>query len=227
MGVVAEAAIPTSSSLSTTTQDFEPTPGFNSAGLIVNMDYKNFVWENILSSFEYQNLPINIATSSGLLGNTTNAVNSSSSQFLYQYKGYEYKSKMTLTLPQGSSYVLKGAYVKNTDAPNDMNVGYSVRNEINVFFSRKFTLTPIYQFFQIQSDSVVAAYNTPGYETNRVGYKTGIEMTFSNLFKVGALGGERNPLFFSPTQTHERTFELYLETLDLNLIGSRREVIRE
>jgi hypothetical protein len=211
-GGFAQAAVPTSASLTTNSKEFEPTPSFNSGGVVLGLRSKSISWKNQLSLFEYRNLPMNVATRSGLLGNTVLVTNTTDAEFAYGYKGFEAISSLDTTFSARWSLRLSAAFVKNTEAPTEKSQASLIRIAPLYQINSKTGVSPFFQGFRIEPDSVVAYYNDDRLESNRVGYRTGLTLSFTNNFAITVAGGERALVFENPAQSRERFFDLGLET---------------
>jgi hypothetical protein len=215
-GLTLESAIPTSSSLSTQTKEFEKTPGFNSASVLLSVNSPSFQSRLRLGAYEFQSLPQSVAQKAGYLGNTTATPNGNSSLFEFDggYQG-------TFASFQGETWVHRSLrlsafaeWVKNSRAADGLNQG--IRSEISAELraGSKLSVIPSYEFFRIDPDATVSSYNGSWLNTNRIGYLAGLGFSFRNKMKISLNGGERDVLFLSPAQQRERTWNLKLETSD-------------
>ncbi len=210
----AQAAVPTSASLTTNSREFEATPSFNSAGLVAGIHSADLEWHNQVALFEYKNLPMNIATSSGLLGNTVQVTNSTDAQFIYDYKGVEIQTD--LATRWGRRWLTKAIFagLQNGAAPKGYNTGAMGQLEATYQMNSQLSLSPFAQSFRVEPDASVAAYSSNLWHANTVGYRGGLKSQFSQRFSLTAAGGERAPIYENPAQSKERFIELTLETLD-------------
>jgi hypothetical protein len=106
--------------------------------------------------------------------------------------------------------------VKNAGAPSEMSQGYTVFTKADLWFGAV-KWSPSFEYFNVQPDASVAYYSSPIYQTNRVGYETGLSLQYKKIFRFSMSGGERDVLFESTSQSRERFFSLSLETLDAPL----------
>lgn len=213
-GIKGESAIPTSASLSTETQDLEKTPSFTSGSIYLTLQ-KSVVEGSLQAGiYEYQDLPMTVATKSALLGNTTTATSGKDSIFTYGYKGPFAKANLTAHIGKYVSLNGLGEWVQNESAPTEFNQGARSKFSADVLLPRRLILSPFYEYYRIEPDAVVAQYN--GYlTTNRVGYDAGLSVTYKKILRITASGGERGVLYETPNQNQERTWTLKLETLDV------------
>lgn len=217
-GLRGETGIATTRSLSTNTKEFEPTPTFSSGGVFANLNFDGFQWENSVSYFQFKNLPMSVATDSGLMGNTVNNTNGTDFTFKYEYQGIEYATKAKARFTTSLEYEIKGAFIRNNQAPSKLNQAYWISNGINIYASKNLMLTPTYEYFLAEPDAFVAAYSSENFTTNRAGYKAGLSLTMMKNFKISARGGERDVLYITPLQSRETIYEIQLETLDAPLL---------
>jgi hypothetical protein len=214
-GLHSEAAIVTASSLSTQTQNFEKTPTFQSHLLFLKLQKTVMEAQLLGGVFEFENLPMSVATKSGLFGNTTDSTTALDSVFRYAYKGSlasgNFKANFSRTFASG----IKTAWVQNREAPQSQNQGSVVEAYADLDLSRNFQISPFYDYFRVESDATVASFNNEGLNTNRVGYSAGFRMSLQKMVKLTLSGGERDVLLLSPTQARERTWNLRLETFDV------------
>lgn len=216
VGALAETAIATSSSLSTQTKEAEKTPTFNSAGVFAKAKYSAFEGGLSVQAWQFDNLPMSLATESGLAGNTTRAVTGGTDQvFVYNYKGIEAFGNAKVRFNNRIALGLQGAYVKNDEAPQGLNQGTWSRAFADYHITRNWMITPAYEFFRIEPDAAVAGYNSSYHYTNAVGYRAGLGVEFKRTVRVSVHSGEKDVMFITPSQQRERFWNLKLETLDV------------
>ena len=216
-GIYAEAAVPTSSSLTTNSKDFEKTPSFTAAGLRGKLNAQGWTLKARANYFEYRDLPTTVATDSSVLGNSSSTNSqSASNEFLYDYHGLESGLSTRLDVNRNLGFEVEGNYIQNQAAPTGLNQGYNAKAKMDIW-TRQLKWTPSFEYFDLQPDSAVAYYNSSDYQTNRVGYLAGIALQYHKMFKVEFKGGERDVAFETATQSRERFFSLTLETLNANL----------
>ena len=215
-GVNAETAIATSNSLTTQTKEFEKTPTFNSGGVFLKLQKTVVEAELSAQLWQFANLPMSLATTSGLLGNSVTSRNGGiDSEFIYQYKGYEASGKINANLGTKVNVGGWAAWVRNSEAPTNLNQGMWGQAFVDIFFSKNWMITPSYEYFRIEPDAAVAAYNSDTLFTNCVGYRGGLAVEYKKTVRVSMTSGERDAVYFSPFQQREKIWTLKLETLDV------------
>lgn len=216
LALAAETAIPTSSSLSTQTREFEKTPGYNSAVLAANAKSSRFEGLLRVGAYEFQNLPQSVAQKSAYLGNSTRSRTGDSSLFEFANEFQGTFASLQASIQAGSALKLSALaeWVKNSKAAEGFNQGSRSEISADLRVSSNLILIPSYEFFRIEPDAAVASYNGISLNTNRIGYQAGIGFSFKNTMKVILNGGERDVLFLSPLQQRERTWNFKLETSD-------------
>lgn len=218
VGALAESAIATSSSLSTQTKEAEKTPTFNSAGIFGKAE-STYVDANLsVMMWQFENLPMSLATQSSFAGNTGTPVGGTTDKiFTYQYKGIEAFGKLKFKFNNRIALGLNAAFVRNDQAPSELNQGTWARGFVEYYVNRTWMVTPAYEFFRIEPDAAVAAYNSDLHYTNTVGYRAGLGVEYRKTVRVSIHGGEKDVLYITPTQQRERFWNLKLETLDVAL----------
>lgn len=209
-------AVPSSATLTNNSQDYDKTPAFQSAA--VRLRYMRPLFDGYLQlgQFRYRDLPLNVSTDSTFLGNTPlGPDNSPQTEFRYQFSGIEARLVAGIQLNSRWSYRLHSALVQNREAPSGLNQGYLLSNQVEYVLSGDWTLAPTFSYFRVEPDTSVANYNDPMTTTNRIGYATGMTFHYQRIFKVGALGGEREVVFQKTSQARERFVNLTLETFDV------------
>lgn len=215
-GAYLESGIPTSSSMTTNTKEFEPTPTFAAGGAQLNYKSSLLKIKNQIGLYEFKNLPQSVATASGLLGNTVIQTNNTDSSFVYEYKVLEAIAEIELGL--SPRFSLQGYLTgsKNSAAPSGLNQGLLAIIGIDYKWTSTFAINPFLQYFRIEPDAAVAIYADNRLNTNRIGYKTGSKFEFAQKFNLLFAAGERGLVFDSATQSKERFYELGLETTYAN-----------
>lgn len=219
-GVRGQSAIATSSSLSTETEDLEPTPTFSSAGIFAEVNNTTLKSRLRINAFQFRNLPRSMATLSVLRGNTAideSEENLTESEFKYQFQGFEASWDLSFNLTRSIRPQVQVAGVQNQKAPKGQNTGTSIRSGVEIFPSESFSFTPFYQFSRIESDAAVSGYASTLFETNRIGYSAGCEIQIQKTLNLTLAGGERDVLIESPSQFRERFWKIGLETFNVAL----------
>jgi len=214
-GIKGESAIPTSSSLSTQTKEFEKTPSYNSGSLFFDLQRTAVEGSGQVGVYQYQNLPTSIATKSGLKGNSTEPTSGTDSIFKYDYQGTFARGKFKTHLGKYLSLLTLGEWAQNQKAPSGYNQAVRAKTGAELNISSRFQLTPFYEYFRIEPDAIVSHYNGDWLNSNRLGYSAGLEMAYRKTLKISLQTGERDVVYESPTQHRERTWLLTLETFDV------------
>lgn len=215
-GLQGETAIPTSSSLSTQTSEFEKTPSYNSGSLFIRLQKTLIEGSAQIGMYQYQNIPSSVATKAGLNGNSTTPTSSGNeSVFIYQYQGAFAKADFKTHLGKYIRLLTLGEWAKNDRAPREYNQALRSRTGAEFDLSSSFQVTPYYEYFRIEPDAVISSYNGSWLNTNRVGYNAGLEMAYKKTLKISIFAGERDVVFETPFQQRERTWYVTLETFDV------------
>lgn len=214
-GMQAETAIVTSTSLSTEKTASEKTPTFQSSGLILKK--QNGVLEGTLKAYvyEFNDLPSSVAASSANVGNSTTQIGTNPKAFVYEYRGYLAHGWIKANLNKSWALNLTSSWVKNNEAPEGYNQGTVTKFFIDADVSDSLRISPYYTFFRMEPDATVASLNDGRYNTNRVGYLTGLAFNYQKSVKVTLQGGERDVVYVNSAQQRERTWALRLETVNV------------
>lgn len=215
--VEVEYAIPTSSSLSTQTKDFEKTPEFSSVAIGFETKSIYFSGTYNLGSFEFSNIPSATATKSALRGNSTRPTAGRDSEFIYAYSGYYLNSESELRIFKGNYLGLDFDYLVNSKVESSLGQGSDATAYWKLIWNKNFTYKPFYQYFKIDSDATIAAYNHPIYSTNRQGFRAGLEMIFKSKLSFSASYGEKDALIENPHVQRDNFIFLNLETTDVEI----------
>lgn len=213
----AEYAIPTSSSLSTQTKDFEKTPQYTSLILGFETNSNAFSGTYSLGTFAFENIPGKTATSSSLRGNTTRPTSGRDSEFKFEYAGYFLATKSEFAVFKNNYLGLRADYLANDRVDSNLGQAFDVRGHWKLIWNKTYTFTPFYQFFRVDSDATIAAYNWSLYNTNRQGYRSGLEVQFKQKLSVSASFGEKDAIIESPFIQRDNFFMLTLETSDVEI----------
>lgn len=213
-GLFAEAAVPTSSSLTTNSRDYERTPSFTAGGLRARWKERGFSVGSRLAFFEYKNLPTGVATDSAVLGNTPALIDQTPfNEFAHEYRGLEGGANLRWEPTRSLGFEVGADGARNEAAPSGLNQAYVARGQVDLW-TGPVKWSPRAEYFRVEPDAVVAYYNDWAYQANRVGYSGGLEIQYKRLFRTRFSGGERDVLFENTTQSRERFIAFSLETLD-------------
>lgn len=215
--LVGQTAVPTSSSLTTNSRDFEKTPSFTSGGVKSQAKLGAFTLKARAMYFEFRDLPTGIATDAAVLGNTTvQGPAAGISEFAYDYRGTEGGLGARLDFNKSFGLEIDASGIKNDGAPSELSQGYTVFTKADLWVG-SVKWSPSFEYFNVQPDASVAYYSSSSYQTNRVGYETGLALQYKKIFRLSLSGGERDVLFETPSQSRERFFSLSMETVDAPL----------
>jgi hypothetical protein len=214
--VSAIAAVPSSATLTNNSQDYDKTPSFNSVALRMRYQGRRFDAMAQVGQFQFKDLPLNVSTDSTFLGNTPLGADASpQNEFRYKFMGQEARLGAGVKINRRLSYRFQSALIRNAEAPADLATGYLLGNSLEYIVSGNWTLAPSFSYFRVEPDATVANYNDAMTTTNRIGYAAGMGFHYRDVFKIGALGGEREVVFLKTSQARERFMNLTLETFDV------------
>lgn len=214
LSVTAETAIPTSRSLSTNTKELEKTPSLNSAGFKVQWKKaQNFGLSLNGAYFSYNNLPSTVAQGSGLLGNFIVPVSESHYEFLYEHRGYQAGLETQLPVSRHLNVKLGADYIRNTEVPEELGVGYKLFSEARLGLKRNIDLILRTEYFSMAPEAAVSFFNYRWYETNRNGYSAETSLAFNKeRFEIGVRYIDSEIMYQNTTQSREKTWFIMLET---------------
>jgi hypothetical protein len=219
LGLLGEAGVPTSASLTTQTDDQESTPSFQSAGAFLGFKGRRVKAELAADYFSFNNLPASVALQSGLLGNTVltpnGQANSTDNTFSYHYRGLESFGRLQVVLANYWRAHLNGVVIANSGAPSGANQASLIETSVDWIAAHDIMLSPGYTYYRVESDAVVAAYNDSQFMPNMAGYLGFLTLQYRKSFRLSIAAGERNPLVENPNQYHEHLWNLKLELLNV------------
>lgn len=211
---VVETAIPTSTSMSTNTNQIEATPSINTAALKLNwMASRRLNWKNSVGYFAYANLPSAVAKDSLFLGNDVNQITSADYKFVYEFQGIEASSTFSFPVLTALDMYVGGEYLRNDKAPSDTNSAskYLVGGELTM--NKDFALSLETSYFSVAPNAAVAYFNARGYETNRVGYAVESYLSFKQQgFRVGLKYTDADLMYVEKDQSRRKSLMIKLET---------------
>jgi hypothetical protein len=167
----AQAAIPTSRTLSTrTTTGKENTPALFTEKAVVGWNEKGGARALFrVTHFQFQNLTHGMAQDSRFYGNQIAGIGAAS-VFIYQYEGFEAGPDFLLPLGDRFSAGLGGSFLNNSKAPSNRNQGLYAYADLT-YRGEKFSLRPRIEWFRNEADSAPAFYSSPEFgHNNRRGY---------------------------------------------------------
>lgn len=214
-----ESAIPTSTSLSTSSKELESTPSLNSAMLKTSWETKaKFEGKISLGYFAYNNLPSTIAQKSGLLGNEINKISDANYAFSYKYEGFELATELQIPVSSNIDLITGAEYLVNQKAPAKINQATTYFGRASFHVSKSKDLIIGGSYFTIAPESAVSYFNASAYETNRVGYSAETSFAFKKEgYSFGLRYSDAEVLYSNAIQSREKTLLIKLETFYANL----------
>ncbi len=209
-------AIPTSSSFEADRNEEEKVPGLRTYGLEAAVKpVKWLLMTANLNQFTFFNLPSIVAFRSNRLGNSVIGTDPSESLFRYQFEGTSYTGGMTLRYHKHVTQNLKAMVIENLEAPGDRRRSQSAYTSLTFDF-RNFSITPKYERFFAESDSVPAFYSAFEYGgANRDGEMVGLDLHFKKLgVKVKAQYVQAREIEDLPLQNDVNIYSMHLEFSD-------------
>lgn len=175
--LLVQAAVPTSTGLATNSSELQSSSSLLSAtaNLSINVT-DNFNSQMSYSHFSFNDLTSASAFDSAYRGNTVSKLGAGSYNFVYGYQGDELilKAKYTGNLLDINA---KAGVIKNSSAPEQMNLGYFISLEPGFRVGDKNLVRFIVSGFRVEADAMVAVFSDSTFgRTNRVGTRVGIAM---------------------------------------------------
>jgi hypothetical protein len=167
-----------------------------------------------LNYFEFKNLPGSLADSSksnGSLVNSTGPADKLVYSFVNRFLGYDTMLALSYEFNPTFKYSFTGKYVYNQAAPQDVNDGYILTNELTYTAKKDLALIPTYEIYQIEPDAAVSGLNDGVFNTNRTGYIAGLRIKYKNLTS-SFRAGEREATYLSANQLTEKVYKIEFET---------------
>ncbi len=174
----AQAAVPTSSGLATSTTEFESSSSLLSGAIFLKSNWTN----NLSTQFSYAHFKFNHLSSAAAYdslqrGNTVIKFNSSAGSYVYKYAGDEFQLNSNYNFSDSFEMKLKASFIKNNLAPTDLNQGYYISISPIFKISPTYSMGPIVEHYHVQSDGMVAVFSDTTFgRTNRDGYRYGINL---------------------------------------------------
>lgn len=213
-GFAVESAIPTSTSLSTNTNELEATPSLNTASFRLNFgSRKTFHWKNTFSYFAYSNLPSAVAKDSNYLGNEVIQVTASDYHFAYQFQGLEARSVGIFPIAQAFDLKLGAEYLQNQKAPSDLNSAYQIGAGGDIHINKDYDLSGFFSYYSVAPEAAVSYFNAKEFETNRIGYAAEGFLSFlKDGFRLGLRYSDAEVMFNDRDQSRQKSIFVKLET---------------
>lgn len=214
-----ESAIPTSTSLSTSSKELEATPSLNSAMIKTSWESDSQVEAKIsLGYFAYNNIPSTIAQKSSLLGNEINKISEANFAFVYKFEGIEAATELQIPLSSYIDLIAGAEYLINQKAPSDLNKATVYFSRVSIHLSKNKDFILGGSYFTVAPESAVSYFNASAYETNRIGYSSEASLAFKKEgFSLGLKYTDAEVMYSNAFQSREKTLLLKLETFYANL----------
>lgn len=213
VGLVAQNAIPTTSSLASNTGEKEKTPSLTTASLKGNYKSDSFGLRLHAGFFQWENIPTSVAQKSYGLGNSVEVISDSEGRWQYKYSGLD--TKIESNIEFGATSVRFGVdYLKNNKAPARLNTAYQLWGILNYQFDPNLNAQLLVSRFRVESDATLA-YFAPGrfFNTNRNGQSFEGKIAFpKDGYNLALRFTEADVISEHPIQLKERNLILKLET---------------
>lgn len=209
-----QAAMPTTTSLASQTEENETTPSLNTAAVRLQYNQQG-AWGLAakIGYFQWQNIPKMVAAKSATIGNSVNLINDSEGTWLYDYKGQDAQLEGRLNLTW-LIFQFGADYLKNESAPQNKNTAINTYLNTTLIANEDLHFLLNLNRFRIESDATIAYFSSSRYfNTNRNGYA--IEGAFENSragYQVGLRFTEADSIYLNNWQLKERQIVLKLET---------------
>lgn len=191
----AQAAIPTSRTLSTRSTGKEPTPLLYTQKLIAG--WRSNETQELATfratHFQYQNLTRGAAQDSRFYGNTVGGIGAAS-RFAYRFEGFELGPD--LALRAGSQVLLTAgaSYLQNRSGPAHANRGAYAYAGFT-YAANAFSLRPRVEWYRNEADSAPAFYNSAEFgHNNRKGLGASLRLELPKTGLNFELKGRRSRL---------------------------------
>ena len=212
-----ESAIPTSSSINNNSNDLNTVPSLNTAGVGLDLGKKNdsFSAHARVGYYQFADLPYSIMTASALLGNTGTQTSGSDYTLTHKYSGLEALVSGRLNIYKFYGDIFAEG-LKNNEAPSGYNQGWMAVGGVGYNFTKNFAVEPFYEFFYIEPDATVAAYNDSWINTNQNGSLVGLEFVVSKVYHLQVAYEDRLPVYVNPSQPAEQIGILRIRSDDMS-----------
>jgi hypothetical protein len=214
--LVAEQAIPTSTTLSTESVDNESTPSFMAQTLILKSEplagLALKVWAN---HYAYSGLPSSVASKSVPWGNSVHDDGPNTSKFQFQFDGFSGGASSKIKLTRGLDWLVSTEIVDNTSAPGDVGMAQVTDTSLDIALPKDINIIPKGGIFFIESD-IAPAYYLSAFngETNRSGWFASLESVFKpQKFKARLDYVNSDVINSTLLQTKAQSIMLTIETL--------------
>jgi len=206
----AQAAVPASSGLATTSTELESSASLYSASAFIKSSWTNIFSTTLsFSRFGFSKLSSAAATESINRGNTVVSPSVSSKAFVYKYEGNEitfggdYKGELLV-------FNFLTSFIKNDSAPKKLNQGYFFSISPGYVYSTKNILRPVFDHYHVEGDAMVAAYSDTTYgRTNRDGYRYGLALE-NEKYRIVFIYADSKLIQENPFQSADKAYFINL-----------------
>lgn len=206
----AQAAVPASSGLASTSSELESSASLYSATAFFNSKWSEIFSTTLsVSRFGFNKLSSSAATDSVYRGNTVENLTVSTKAFVYKYEGNEIAAGADL---RGEAYTFHflSSYIKNDSAPKNQNSGYFVSVSPGLVLAGKDVVRPVFEHYHVEADAMVAAYSDTTYgRTNRDGYRYGIAYD-NQRYSLSFIYATSKLIQTTPFQSADKTYFINL-----------------
>ncbi len=217
VGVMAQQAIPASSSLSTRTVEKEPMPSFfTETAMFAYSPVKAVIVKGRGGRFTFNDLPSQVAFESYAQGNLVDADVPQSARFEHEFSGWTYGGEISAKLTSKLSVAVGADALTNEKAPSEYADGLLSFGEAKFQVTKSWSAIPRFEYFRNERHSSPAFYNSADYgHNNRHGYSYEVRvqspsegMAFKAKYTDSRLIEE------DPLQANSQIMMLYLELSD-------------
>lgn len=216
LDLIAQAAIPTSTTLKTQTADKEPTPLYMTQSLTLKA--KPFeIWQikTTVLHFKFENLPSLVAFNSVNYGNTILDLGPSTSAYAFHFDGWLVGGDSKLRLSRGVEWMMGSHVIENLNAPSSYRLAQWVETSLAFALPEDINFIPKFATFFAESDVAPGFYNSSDVgHNNRAGWAASTDFEFKKQkFKVGATYSDAAVINPTAYQTHQQFIQLRFESL--------------
>jgi|GEM_PF-5876423 len=213
--LIAQAAVPTSTNISTKARDEEATPSMVSAAIGASAKLSVFELSAKVSGYQFTNLPSATAKAANDGGNSiVTRVGSKPDEVLYGFKtgirGMDGSLDVVTNIGKSLKFNLGGSYSKNLEAGEGLGVGTSASTSLEIAVSDDLVIEPNYSRYKVEPDVTVAQYSFVG--VNKMGYDLGINFKIAKLFVVKLGSSEVDMVYLKSDQYYGRSYGVAIET---------------
>ncbi len=213
--VRAQAAIPASSGLASTSTELESSASIYSASAFIKSNWSNLFTTTLsFSRFGFSKLSSAAASESINRGNTVVSPSVSTKAFVYKYEGNEitfggdFKGELLV-------FNFLTSFIKNDSAPKKLNQGYFFSISPGYVYSSNNILRPLFEHYRVEADAMVAAYSDTTYgRTNRDGYRYGVALE-KEKYRISFIYADSKLIQKNPFQSVDKTYFINLNLENL------------